>query len=144
MMLHLKFRLNLLHRPPAASGVSFSMCQKPVHALLGIFFAVLAVSAGSAQVLTDSARHKLDGQMPTVSSRPLQLVTPQALHSRPGLFAGSSPARQTSIKGNPGGLPGIDSVPNFTRAFTSHGQVWPYTMIGNDPAFGQRTRVPAK
>lgn len=120
------------------------MCQKPVHALLGIFFTVLAVSAGSAQVLTDSARHKFDGQTQTISSRPLQHVTPQALHSRPGLFAGSSPARQSSIKGNPGGLPGIDSVPNFTRSFTSHGQVWPYTMIGNDPAFGQRTRIPAK
>jgi hypothetical protein len=40
--------------------------------------------------------------------------------------------------------PRIISVPNFTRAFSFAGQVYPYTMVGLDPAKKSSTTIPTQ
>jgi len=40
--------------------------------------------------------------------------------------------------------PRIVSLPNFTRAFSFGGQVFPYTMVGQDPTRKQTTTVPTQ
>jgi hypothetical protein len=40
--------------------------------------------------------------------------------------------------------PRIVSVPNFTRSFSFGGQVFPYTMVGQDPSRKQSTTVPTQ
>jgi hypothetical protein len=40
--------------------------------------------------------------------------------------------------------PRIVSLPSFTRSFTFEGQVFPYTMVGKDPAKGGRTNIPTQ
>jgi len=40
--------------------------------------------------------------------------------------------------------PRIVSLPSFTRSFTFGGQVFPYTMVGKDPAKGGRTNIPTQ
>jgi hypothetical protein len=99
---------------------------------------------GFGQTLTQAARQRMDGQPEIVPGAKMQRMAPHALRSSPGFLRDSVSSQKPSIQGNPGGLPGIDSVPNFTRAFSSHGQVWPFTMIGNEPRLGHRTHVPAR
>lgn len=40
--------------------------------------------------------------------------------------------------------PRIISLPNFTRAFAFGGQVYPYTMVGQDPAEKRTTAIPTQ
>jgi hypothetical protein len=40
--------------------------------------------------------------------------------------------------------PSIVSLPSFTRSFTFGGQVFPYTMVGKDPARKQTTTIPTQ
>ena len=40
--------------------------------------------------------------------------------------------------------PRIVSLPSFTRSFTFGGQVFPYTMVGTDPARKQTTTIPTQ
>jgi|HubBroStandDraft_2_1064218.scaffolds.fasta_scaffold13207_2 hypothetical protein len=40
--------------------------------------------------------------------------------------------------------PRIVSLPSFTRSFTFGGQVFPYTMVGKDPARKQTTTIPTQ
>ena len=40
--------------------------------------------------------------------------------------------------------PRIVSLPSFTRSFTFGGQVFPYTMVGKDPAKGGKTNIPTQ
>ena len=40
--------------------------------------------------------------------------------------------------------PRIVALPNFTRSFTFGGQVFPYTMVGKDPAKGGTTNIPTQ
>jgi hypothetical protein len=112
--------------------------------ILGVFAVFAMITSGFGQTLTQAARQRIDGEPQVIPGVKMQRITPQALRPGTGLLRNSSPSQNSSIQGNPGGLPGIDSVPNFTRAFSSHGQVWPFTMIGNDPLLGRRTRVPAR
>ncbi|HZI57634.1 MAG TPA: hypothetical protein VFF39_12715 [Verrucomicrobiae bacterium] len=112
--------------------------------IFGAFTVFAMATSGFGQILTQAARQRMDGQPEIVPGAKMQRMTPQALRSNPGFLRDSNPSQKRSIQGNPGGLPGIDSVPNFTRAFSSHGQVWPFTMIGNEPLLGHRTRVPAR
>lgn len=113
-----------------------------------LFFAVIFVFAmmtdSAAQKLSESAQRKLANAVASIPGAKLQPMTPRSIRQGPVLFKNSAPSTRSSIQGNPGGLPGIDSVPNFTRAFRSQGQAWPYTMMGNDPALGHRTRIPAR
>lgn len=110
-------------------------------------FVVAMIVNGSGQTLSQAAGERMNDHsiVPNASfQRKAKLeIAPRALRST-GSFRGSNASQSSSIKGNPGGLPGIDSVPNFTRAFQSQGQVWPFTMIGNDPKLGRTTRLPAR
>lgn len=106
-------------------------------------FALAMMATGAAQKLQENALRRLDGNAATFPGAKLRLAAPRSLHSGP-ILNNSAPIGQSGVKGNPGGLPGIDSVPNFTRAFRSQGQIWPFTMIGNDPGLGRRTQVPAR
>jgi hypothetical protein len=125
------------------------MSKKASSVFLAILFVFAMAGVSAAQKLTASVQRKLESAVAGIHGARVQLERPRALRSGPALFQGSvgnssAPNGQAGIKGNPGGLPGIDSVPNFTRAFSSHGQVWPFTMVGNDPLLGHRTRIPAR
>ena len=106
-------------------------------------FLLAMMATGAAQKLQENALRRLDSGTATFPGAKLRLTMPRSLHSGP-LLKNSAPSSQSGVKGNPGGLPGIDSVPNFTRAFRSQGQIWPFTMIGNDPGLGRRTQIPAR
>ncbi len=72
-------------------------------------------------------------------------ITPQMIHSVPSeLVADDSSNGPNAIAGNPGGVPNVISVPNFTRSFTVNGVTFPYTMVGNDPSLGHITTIPTK
>ena len=117
--------------------------SKRASSLFLAFVLSVLTATSSAQKLSDSAQRKLESTLAGSPGAKLQLSAPRSLRSGP-TFASRSAAANHSSKGASSGLPGIDSVPNFTRAFSSQGQIWPYTMMGNDPALGRRTRIPAK
>ena len=119
------------------------MIRKSVFCLT-VFFAIAMVGSGFAQSsLTDTARAAV-GVNPESGS--VKSLGPQARHAVVSdlIEEDSGTSGPSSIKGNPGGLPGILSVPNFTRSFTFGGQDFPYTMMGNDPSLGHKTIVPTK
>ena len=60
------------------------------------------------------------------------------------LVADDSTNGPSSIAGNPGGVPNVISVPNFSRSFAFGGKTFPYTMVGNDPSLGHTTTIPTK
>jgi len=123
------------------------MKNKTWSMVLAAAFVLATAPTGAAQKLSESALRRLDGSAVTFPGAKLDfklgLATPRSLRFGP-IFNNSAPIGQASAKSNPGGLPGIDSVPNFTRAFRSQGQLWPFTMMGNDPALGRRTQIPAR
>lgn len=120
------------------------MSRKSSSLLLATLFVLATAGASSAQKLTAGVQRKLESAVAGIHGARVQLAQPRSLRSGPALFHGSAPNGQSGIQGNPGGLPGIDSLPNFTRSFTSHGQEWPFTMAGNEPMLGHRTRIPAR
>jgi hypothetical protein len=140
--------------------------MKRTSPFIGACFVFAMIATGSSQTLSEAAQQRMSDHslmVPvagTAQAAP-QRMAPRSLSSSSVFLKSSSlksptflksstsfksntGAQTSSAKGNPGGLPGIDSVPNFTRAFRSQGQVWPFTMIGNDPLLGRRTRVPAR
>jgi hypothetical protein len=72
-----------------------------------------------------------------------QRLAPLSIQSAPD-FLNSSDATNngTDIKGNPGGLANIVSIPNFSSSLTVGGQTFPFTMMGNDPTLGHKTDIP--
>jgi hypothetical protein len=109
------------------------------------FFVALALSTHTfAQSLSEAALAQV-GPGGDSSAGNLQSLSPQAIHTVPTVLEdndlGNDP---NAIAGNPGGLQGILSVPNFTRSFTFNGQTFPYTMVGNDPSLGHITTLPTK
>ncbi len=73
-------------------------------------------------------------------------LAPQARHAVPTdlIDDDSTNSGPSSIAGNPGAVPGVVSVQNFSRSFTVGSTNFPFTMVGNDPSLGHRTEVPAK
>jgi hypothetical protein len=96
-----------------------------------------------AQNLTDAAQAVVG---PSTATGAVPGISPQAIHAVPSdlIDDDSTNSGPSSIAGNPGGVPGVISVPNFTRSFTVGGTTFPFTMIGNDPSLGHKTEVPAK
>src|ERR1051326_5897402 len=87
-----------------------------------------------AQNLTDAAQAQV-GTNPDASTSAAQAIQPQLIHSVPSeLVAEDSTNGPSSIAGNPGGVPNVVSVPNFSRSFAVNGTTFPYTMMGNDPS----------
>jgi hypothetical protein len=110
---------------------------------LGLFLALILASSSFAQNLTDAATAQVGPN--DSSSGPIHSITPQLINSVPSeLVVDDSTNGPSSIAGNPGGVPNVLSVPNFTRSFTVNGINFPYTMVGNDPSLGHRTEIPTK
>jgi hypothetical protein len=120
-----------------------------VKPFLGAFILFAMMASGFGQTLSQAAIQRMNDHsfiVPRSNSQRATLprIAPQVLRSAKNFLKDSSAAKGSSVKGDPGGLPGVDSVSNFTRAFYSQGQIWPFTMIGNDPLLGRRTRVPVR
>jgi hypothetical protein len=113
-------------------------------ALLALSFALAISTTGFAQSLSQAAL----AQVGPVSGEADQTraVSPQGVHSVPSTLIDDADLGNNAgpISGNPGGLQGIASVPNFTRSFSFNGQTFPYTMLGNDPSLGHITTVQTK
>src|ERR1700704_2245579 len=111
---------------------------------LGAILAFGLVGSSFAQNLTDAAQAQV-GFSSNSSSGEIHSITPQQIHSVPSeLVADDSTNGPSSIAGNPGGVPNVISIPNFSRSFTFGGKTFPYTMVGNDPSLGHRTTIPTK
>lgn len=109
---------------------------------LTLLFTLTMVSSVFAQSLSDAAQSQVGT---STASGAVPAIGPQMTHAIPAdLVDDDSTSGPSSIKGNPGGVTGVISVPNFTRAFSFNGTTFPYTMMGNDPALGHKTEVPAK
>jgi hypothetical protein len=119
------------------------MGKKAGFGIFGIFIVFAMAASSFGQTLSQAGQQSVEGRPQIIPGAQVQRMTPQSLRSKLG-NSGALRSRSSSIHGNPGGLPGIDSIPNFTRAFSSQGQVWPFTMMGNDPSLGHNTRIPAK
>src|SRR5689334_14865652 len=107
--------------------------------------AVLAfgmVGSSFAQNLTDAAVAQVGANSDAAGAA--QAVTPQLIHSVPSELVADDSTGPNAIAGNPGAVPNVISVPNFTRAFTVNGVTFPYTMVGNDPSLGHITTIPTK
>lgn len=101
------------------------------------------VGSSFAQNLTDAAQVQVGASDASTGSS--HAVQPQLIHSVPSeLVADDSTNGPNSIAGNPGAVPNVISVPNFSRSFTFNGTNFPYTMVGNDPSLGHITTVPTK
>ena len=102
---------------------------------LSALLALGMVGSSFAQNLTDSAQAQV-GFSSNSSSGEIHSITPQMIHSVPSeLVADDSTNGPNAIAGNPGGVPNVISVPNFSRSFTVNGVTFPYTMVGNDPSW---------
>jgi hypothetical protein len=110
---------------------------------LGLLFVLGMVGSSFAQDLTDAALAQVG---PSDTSNPaIHSIPPQLINNVPTeLVADDSTNGPSSIAGNPGGVPNVISVPNFSRSFSVGGVTFPYTMLGNDPSLGHITTVPTK
>ena len=119
------------------------MSKKAALALV-LLFAFCMSAPSFSQSLSDAAVAQVGHG--SDSTGPIHAFSPQAINSvSPDLVddadLGNDP---NAIAGNPGGLAGVISVPNFTRSFSFNGQTFPYTMLGNDPSLGHITTVQTK
>lgn len=119
------------------------MSKKAALALV-LLFAFTMSAPSFSQSLSDAAVAQVGPG--SDSTGPIHAFSPQAINSvSPDLVddadLGNDP---NAIAGNPGGLAGVISVPNFTRSFSFNGQTFPYTMLGNDPSLGHITTVQTK
>lgn len=73
-----------------------------------------------------------------------QRFEPLSLTSQPDFLSSDTPNSGADIKGNPGGVANVLSVPNFSSSFNALGQNFPFTMMGNNPTLGHATNVPAR
>jgi len=107
---------------------------------LAVLFAFVA---GSAFAQQDFSSMK---DVPTQSGTEAtyQRVEPLGITSQPDFLSSDSPNPGADIKGNPGGLANLISVPNFQGSFQGQGITWPFTMMGNQPALGHKTDIPAR
>jgi hypothetical protein len=118
---------------------------KKIVVSLGIVFALSLSQTAFSQRLSDAAQAAVGASTNDDAAGTRQDIKPQMIHAVPSdLIDDDSTNGPSSIAGNPGGVAGVISVPNFTRAFSFGGTTFPYTMLGNDPALGHETNVPAK
>ncbi|HLK07238.1 MAG TPA: hypothetical protein VKV30_04845 [Candidatus Angelobacter sp.] len=111
---------------------------------LSALLALGMVGSSFAQNLTDAAQAQV-GTNPDASTGAAHSIDPQLIHSVPSeLVADEATNTPNAIAGNPGAVPNVISVPNFTRSFTVNGMTFPYTMVGNDPSLGHITTIPTK
>jgi len=106
----------------------------------GVLFTFCMAPSGFAQNLDFNSMQDVPSTSGTDGI--YQRFDPLSITSQPDFFSSDSPNSGTDIKGNPGGLANINSVPNFSSSFTALGQSWPFTMMGNDPTLGHKTDIP--
>lgn len=113
---------------------------------LSILF-MIAVGLGAfAQNLPDVSSIK---DLPSTSTPApkYERLQPLSIHSQPDfLNADTTAALKLHAQSAAVGfsLADVISVANFQGSFASRGKTWPFTMIGNPPAGGGTTNVPAK
>lgn len=121
--------------------------RRPLYLALFVF---ALVAFTFAQVTTDpdiqgaisGGYVRVNPQILNASSTVIDLDADPTL--APGAAATDpTPNHGQSIVGNPGGVPGVQSIQNFTRSFTALSQTFPFTMVGNDPSLGHTTHLPA-
>jgi hypothetical protein len=111
---------------------------------LSALLALGMVGSSIAQNLTDAAQAQV-GTSSDSSTGAARAMDPQLIHSVPSdLVADEATNTPNAIAGNPGAVPNVISVPNFSRSFTVNGVTFPYTMVGNDPSLGHITTIPTK
>jgi hypothetical protein len=111
---------------------------------LSALLALGMVGSSFAQNLTDAAQAQV-GTSSDSSTGAIHGISPQMIHSVSSeLVADDSTNGPNSIAGNPGAVPNVISIPNFTRSFSFGGKTFPYTMVGNDPSLGHVTTIPTK
>ena len=109
---------------------------------LSALLALGMVGSSFAQNLTDAAQAQVGTNPDASASGTAHAIAPQLIHSVPSeLVADDSTNGPSAIAGNPGGVPNVISVPNFSRSFTVNGVTFPYTMVGNDPSLGHITTI---
>src|SRR6185312_10978009 len=111
---------------------------------LSALLALGMVGSSFAQSLTDGAQAQVGPNPDSSASGAAQAVAPQLIHSVPSDLVADDSTGPNAIAGNPGAVPNVISVPNFTRSFTVNGVTFPYTMVGNDPSLGHITTIPTK
>ncbi len=108
---------------------------------LGLLFAFLMVTSSFAQQDFSSMK---DVHSDSGTSTDYSKLTPLNIKSQYNFMDSSTaPNMGEDVKGNPGGLANVISVPNFQGSFTAQGLTWPFTMVGNDPMRGAKTEIPA-
>ncbi len=110
---------------------------------IALLFTFTLVSGAFGQSLSDAALAQVGT---STAAGAVPAMGPQMVHAVPSnlIDDDSTNSGPSSIQGNPGGVAGVISVPNFTRSFVVGGTTFPYTMLGNDPSLGHKTQVPAK
>ena len=103
-------------------------------------FSLFSTAISSAQTVDFNSMQDVPSDSGTDGT--YQRFDPLSIKSQPDFLSGTNPG--TDIQGNPGGLANITSVPNFSSSFTALGQTWPFTMMGNNPALGHTTNIPAR
>lgn len=119
---------------------------------LVVLFVFALAAFAQAQTTTDPAIQgtisgdyaRVQPQVLNSASTTLNLDADPTMTPGTDAAANPTPNHGQSIVGNPGGVPGIQSIQNFTRSFTAFNQTFPFTMIGNEPSLGHTTTLPAK
>src|SRR5438270_13417713 len=77
-----------------------------------------------AQNLSDAALAQVGG---TSAASETHAIGPQTIHSVPSVLVDDADLgnNANAIAGNPGGVQGVISVPNFTRSFSFNSQNFP-------------------
>jgi hypothetical protein len=104
-------------------------------------FASFAAQAGENQALSAAAKATTGAQFDAVGAAPIQELSTTSIKSAPN-FLDHQGAIPPSFTVTPGNLDGVDSIPNFSGAFSRLGQTFPFTMIGTDPALGHKIEIP--
>lgn len=109
--------------------------------------AVLLVALTSTSLLAQSlpdVQSTQDLPSTTPISPRYERLKPFSTHSQPDfLNSAVKPALATNQQATGFSLANVISVPNFQGSFSSRGKTWPFTMLGNSPAAGATTSVPA-
>ena len=105
------------------------MRNKTWSVVLAAVFVLAMMATGAAQKLQESALRRLDGSAATFPvaklGAKLDLAMPRSLRSGPifnNSANNSAPSGQSGVKGNPGGLPGIDSFPTLRGHSAARGR----------------------
>jgi hypothetical protein len=111
--------------------------------LLCVFLLGFA-SASFAQNNTNHVVQPADAQPDASALVGYQEMPPLSIHDSFDFMNNEAGPSSSAVTVTPGSLGGVVSVPNFVGSFTSGGKTFPFVMMGQDPALGSTTNIPAK